>query len=136
MTRDDVCKEFGAWDEGRVPEEVHWSTAKAMADEIVRLRGERDALRQQLAVVGVAAHGGDISDVPSNYRTDTSDKVVKLARILAALREPSEAVSKAAANKGFGIDIGGASDRAEAMYRAAATRVIRAAVEAAEQEGA
>lgn len=62
------------------------------------------------------------------------EEIVRLRDILAALREPSEAVSKAAANKGFGIDIGGASDRAEAMYRTAATRVIRAAVAAAEKE--
>jgi hypothetical protein len=86
MSRHDVLAEFTR---GTV---TQYYDTDAMADEIVRFRGERDALRQQLAVVGVAAHGGDISDVPSNYRTDTSDKVVKLARILAALREPSETV--------------------------------------------
>lgn len=36
--RDAVCQEFGAWHQGQVPEEVHWSAAEAMADEIVRLR--------------------------------------------------------------------------------------------------
>ena len=46
MTRDDVCQEFGAWYRGKVPEEVHWSAAEAMADEIVRLRRILDALRE------------------------------------------------------------------------------------------
>ena len=46
MTRDDVCQEFGAWYRGQVPEEVHWSAAEAMADEIVRLRRTIAALRE------------------------------------------------------------------------------------------
>ena len=46
MTRDDVCQEFGAWYRGQVPEEVHWSAAEAMADEIVRLRATLAALRE------------------------------------------------------------------------------------------
>ena len=53
MTRDDVCEEFGAWNPyaHEIPEEVHWRSAEAMADEIVRLRKERDALRKDAALL-------------------------------------------------------------------------------------
>lgn len=121
MTRDEMLD--AVYDEVTANDTCVEDAVVSLLEEIVRLRCERDALRQQLAVVGVAAHGGDISDVPSNYRTDTSDKVVKMARILAALREPSEAVLAAA----------------ESCYRdevvAGALRMtLRAAVAAAEQE--
>lgn len=47
--RDAVCQEFGAWYRGEIPEEVHWKSAEAMADEIVRLRAIESAVRRMVA---------------------------------------------------------------------------------------
>lgn len=49
--RDAVCQEFGAWYRGEIPEEVHWSSAEAMADEIVRQRAELADVRAAIARV-------------------------------------------------------------------------------------
>lgn len=47
--RDAVCQEFYAWHQGKIPEEVHWKSAEAMADEIVRLRAIESAARRMVA---------------------------------------------------------------------------------------
>lgn len=47
--RDAVCQEFGAWHRGEIPEEVHWKSAEAMADKIVRLRAIESAVRRMVA---------------------------------------------------------------------------------------
>ena len=59
------------------------------AKRLATVEAERDALKKALAVVGVAAHGGDIRGVLSEFCTDASEKVERLTRTLAALREPS-----------------------------------------------
>lgn len=44
-----VCQEFDAWYRGKIPEEVHWKSVEAMADEIVRLRAIESAARRMVA---------------------------------------------------------------------------------------
>lgn len=98
-----------------------------LRERLVAVEAERDALRQQLAVVGVAAHGGDINDVPSDYCTDASNKVKRVVRILAALREPSATVAHAVDDviyRDFGVRLSVGRART----------IVRAAVAAAERE--
>ena len=95
---------------------------RSMADEIVRLRGERDALRHEMHDRMNKLHRvlGD----PYGHLTE---EVARLSRILAALREPSEVVMIAVQDAVYD-QVG-----APCHYREA-TVIVRAAVAAAEQE--
>lgn len=119
MTRDEVLD--AVYDEVTAKDTCVEDAVVSLLEEIVRLRGERDAME------GMSRHHAAVA-------LDAIEKLNSAERILAALREPSEAVGKAAADEMYGIDVDGVSSGAEAMYRSAAIRVIRAAVAAAEQE--
>ena len=124
MTRDDVLKEFDPIDQLS----WHWDAldiAEAMADEIVRLRGERDALKQRLVETEAdwaqcIRASDDLEEEAKEYKS----KWVELACVISNLREPSEAMVKA-----VDAALVHAPTRAD-VFR----ELIRRAVEAAEQE--
>lgn len=122
MTRDEVLQEFAMWTGHPNPPrplQTYWYNPESMADEIVRLRTERDDLR-------------DMVNATQWGETVASAELEQLRRILAALREPSEAVIVAAEDA---MDTASATDCVPGDWNTAwVLEAIRAAVAAAEQE--
>lgn len=116
MTRDEILKEF---DTGVLDD-----TADDLADEVVRLRTKLDEAREALRVIAdanVSYEAGTASFLDMAHQTvQLCRRADRAERILAALREPSEAIDAAAC---------------EALpYGISLAPGIRAAVEAAERE--